>query len=87
MGVLTRTFPPALVDEVVADCGRTEQRNRSLPARSMAYFSIGMALHAEGSYEDVLGLLTDGLSWTSGEEPIVLGDQVGDLPGSLTPRF
>jgi hypothetical protein len=38
----------------------------------MAYFSIGMALHAEGSYEDVLGLLSDGLSWTSGEEPIVL---------------
>ena len=72
VGVLTRTFPPALVDEVVADCGRTEQRSRALPARSMAYFSIGMALHAEGSYEDVLGLLSDGLSWTLGEEPIVL---------------
>ncbi len=72
VGVLTRTFPPALVDEVVADCGRTEQRNRSLPARAMAYFSIGMALHSEGSYEDVLGLLTDGLAWTSGEEPIAL---------------
>jgi hypothetical protein len=61
-----------LVDEVVADCGRTEQRNRSLPARAMAYFSIGMALHSEGSYEDVLALLTDGLAWTSGEEPMVL---------------
>ena len=72
MGVLTRTFPPTLVDEVVAGCGRTEQRNRSLPARAMAYFAIGMALHSEGSYEDVLSLLTDGLAWTSGEEPIVL---------------
>ena len=72
MGVLTRTFPPSLVDEVVAGCGRTEQRNRSLPARAMAYFSIGMALHSEGSYEDVLSLLTDGLAWTSGEEPITL---------------
>ena len=38
----------------------------------MAYFSIGMALHSEGSYEDVLGLLTDGLAWTSGDEPITL---------------
>ena len=38
----------------------------------MAYFSIGMALHSEGSYEDVLSLLTDGLAWTSGEEPITL---------------
>ena len=72
MGVLTRTFPPGLVDEVVAACKRTEQRSRSLPARAMAYFAIGMALHAEGSYEDVLSLLTDGLAWTSGEEPITL---------------
>jgi len=31
-----------------------------------------MALHSEGSYEDVLGLLCDGLSWVSGEEPIKL---------------
>jgi hypothetical protein len=72
VGVLTRTFPPALVDEVIAEVGRTEQRHRSLPARVMAYFSIGMALHSEGSYEDVLGLLTDGLAWASGEEPVRL---------------
>jgi hypothetical protein len=72
VGVLTRTFPPGLVDEVIAEVGRTEQRHRSLPARTMAYFAIGMALHAEGSYEDVLGLLTDGLGWSSGEEPVRL---------------
>ncbi len=68
VGLLTRTFSPVLVDEVVASCKRTERRNRSLPARAMAYFAIGMALHAEGSYEDVLSLLTDGLSWSTGEE-------------------
>jgi len=66
VGVLTRVFPPELVDEVIAEVGRTEQRNRSLPARVMAYFSIGMALHSEGSYEDVLSQLTDGLAWTGG---------------------
>jgi len=66
VGVLTRVFPPGLVDEVIAGVGRTEQRNRSLPARVMAYFSIGMALYSEGSYEDVLAQLTDGLSWASG---------------------
>ncbi|HEY5784873.1 MAG TPA: IS4 family transposase [Microlunatus sp.] len=66
VGVLTRVFPPELVDEVIAGAGRTEQRHRSLPARVMAYFSIGMALYCEGSYEDVLGQLTDGLSWASG---------------------
>jgi hypothetical protein len=66
VGVLTRVFPPALVDRVIADVGRTERRHRSLPARVMAYFSIGMALYSEGSYEDVLAQLTDGLSWASG---------------------
>lgn len=66
VGVLTRVFPPELVDEVIADVGRTEQRHRSLPARVMAYFAIGMALYSEGSYEDVLAQLTDGLSWASG---------------------
>jgi hypothetical protein len=59
-------FPPGLVDEVIAGVGRTEQRHRVLPARVMAYFSIGMALYSEGSYEDVLAQLTDGLSWASG---------------------
>jgi len=66
VGVLTRVFPPGLVDEVIAGAGRTEQRHRSLPARVMAYFSIGMALYSQGSYEDVLAQLTDGLSWASG---------------------
>ena len=66
VGVLTRVFPPDLVDEVIAAAGRTEQRHRTLPARVMAYFSIGMALYSEGSYEDVLAQLTDGLSWVSG---------------------
>jgi hypothetical protein len=55
-----------VVDEVVAASGRTEQRHRSLPARVMAYFAIGMALYSDGSYEDVLVQMTDGLSWSSG---------------------
>ena len=65
VGLLTRVFPPALVDEVIAGVGRTEQRRRALPARVVAYFAIGMALFSEGSYEDVFAQLTDGLSWAS----------------------
>lgn len=73
VGVLTRTFPPEVVDEVIAATGRREQRHRLLPARVMAYFAVGMALHADGSYEDVLGLLTDGLGWAEpGAEPVRL---------------
>jgi len=63
LGVLTRVFPPEVVDRVIAACGRTEQRRRSLPARSMAYFAMGMAMHSDGSYEDVLALISDGLAW------------------------
>ncbi len=63
VGLLMKVFPAEVVDAVIAECGRTEQRRRSLPARSMAYFSMGMALHSEGSYEDVLALISDGLAW------------------------
>ncbi len=66
VGLLTKVFPPDVVDAVIAECGRTEQRSRTLTARVTAYFSIGMALNADGSYEDVFAQLTDGLSWSSG---------------------
>ena len=76
MGLLTRVFPPDVVDAVVAECGRTEQRSRSLTARVTTYLTIGMALNAGGSYEDVFGQLTDGLSWSSA------GLSPGRLPGT-----
>ena len=68
VGVLTKVFAPDVVDQVIAECDRTEQRRRSLPARSMAYFAMGMALHSEGSYEDVLALISDGLAWANRSE-------------------
>lgn len=71
--MLTRVFPPGILDEVIAECGRTEQRHRSLSARTVAYFVIGLALHSGGSYEDVLALISDGLAWAQrGEEPVRL---------------
>ena len=63
VGVLMRVFPAGVVDGVIAECGRTEQRRRSLPARTMAYFAMGMALHCDGSYVDVLALISDGVAW------------------------
>ena len=68
VGLLTRVFQADVVDAVVAAAGRTELRQRALPARVVTYFAIGMALHSEGSYEDVFAQLTDGLSWTTGWE-------------------
>ena len=68
VGLLTRVFPADVVDEVIAAAGRTQLRHRSLPARVVAYFAVGMALHSEGSYEDVFDQLTDGLAWSTGWE-------------------
>lgn len=68
VGLLMKVFPAEVVDAVIAECGRTEQRRRSLPARSMAYFAMGMALHSEGSYQDVLALISDGIAWARREE-------------------
>ncbi len=59
---MTRVFSPEVVDEVIAGCGRTEKRRRSLPARTVAYFAMGMALHSDGAYEDVLALICDWLA-------------------------
>ena len=64
VGVLTRVFPPGLVDRVLVETGGVEVRRRSLPSRLVVYFVVGMALFAESSYEEVLRQLTEGLSWS-----------------------
>ncbi len=63
LGVLTRTFPPALVDAVLAETGRAEQRTRLLPARLVVYYVMAMALFSSASYEEVMRNLTEGLAW------------------------
>ncbi len=66
IGVLTRVFPPELVDRVVAEAGRVEQRHRLLPARVVVYYVLAMALFADVSYEEVMWALVEGLAWQSG---------------------
>lgn len=63
IGVLTRTFPPELVDRVIAKCGRAEQRQRLLPARVVVYYTLAMCLFAQAGYEEVMRLLVEGLAW------------------------
>ena len=66
LGVLTRTFPPELVDAVIHDTGRAERRHRLLPARLVVYYVLAMALFSEASYEEVMRNLVEGLAWASG---------------------
>ena len=63
VGVLTSTYPPALVDQVVAEVGRTEARQRLLPARVVVWLVLAMALFSGQAYEEVARLLAGGLGW------------------------
>jgi hypothetical protein len=63
IGVLTKTFPPELVDVVVDQAQARELRKRSLPARLTVYFTLAMWLWREHGYEEVLRQLIDGLGW------------------------
>lgn len=66
LGVLTRVFPPEVIDEVLIECGRVERRNRLLPARVVVYYVLALALFASDSYEEVMRKLVAGLHWASG---------------------
>lgn len=61
--MLTNTHPPALVDQVVAEAGRREERQRLLPARVVAWLVLAMALFRGQAYEEVARLLAGGLGW------------------------
>lgn len=83
MGLLTRVFPADVVDEVVAQAGRTQQRSRILRSRMMVHYTITMALNSDGSYEDIYADLTDGLFWASrwGGPGSTRSVSLGDFPG------
>jgi hypothetical protein len=63
LGALTHTFPPELVDRVVQETGRAEQRRRLLPARVVVYFVLALALYSHAAYEEVMRCLVEGLGW------------------------
>src|SRR5699024_11581375 len=66
MGILTGSFPPETIDELVRAHGVREQRRRELPADVMVYFTIAMWLWRGSGYTEVLKQMTDALrvdSW------------------------
>ena len=53
LGVLTEWVTAELVDEVLAECGKRDQRPGALPARFMVYYVLALALFQPDSYDDV----------------------------------
>jgi hypothetical protein len=67
LGVLAETFHRDLLDEVLSETGRHEERLRRLPAHVMMRYCMAMCLFSDDSYEEVMrklvGNLKDLRSW------------------------
>ena len=61
LGELTRVVPFELVDEVLAEAGGRERRQRLLPSRVGVYFLLAMCLFPQPGYRGVWGKLTAAL--------------------------
>jgi hypothetical protein len=61
LGFLAAFFPPALVDRVLLETGRVEQRSRLLPSKLVVYYVLAMALYASEGYRELFRLLSEGL--------------------------
>ena len=63
IGLLTRVFPPDVIDAAVTAADRGEVRSRLMPARLTVYYVLAMCLFSGQGYEEVMRLLVGGLEW------------------------
>lgn len=67
LGVLAEIIPRDLIEEVLTETGKREQRSRLLPAHVMVRFCLAMCLFFDEDYEEVMrklvGSLKDMGSW------------------------
>ena len=67
VGVLARTFPAELVDRVIDQYWRREQRTRALPTRLVFYFLLVLCLFPHESYRSALKILMGAFGRRPGE--------------------
>jgi hypothetical protein len=63
IGVLAKTVPRFVIDEVLAETRRKEKRSRLLPAHVVVYFVMALALFRDG-YDEVIRALVHGLRFS-----------------------
>jgi hypothetical protein len=63
IGLLTKVFPPDLVDDVVDLVGARQRRERDLPAQLTVYFTLALWLFVRSGYEYVIARVIDGMVW------------------------
>jgi Insertion element 4 transposase N-terminal/Transposase DDE domain len=77
LGVIARTFPLDQVRRVLAETGRTSERERDLPAHVMVYYAIALALYMGSSTREVLRCLLEGVRWLWGAEAVRIAGKSG----------
>ncbi|MCK9879134.1 IS4 family transposase [Frankia sp. Ag45/Mut15] len=87
VGVLTRVYPPELVDRVLAVTDTAEVRRRLLPSRLVVYFVLALWLFRGRNcgYVQVLARLTSGLHFQRRAAALAAGEPGGagwSLPAS-----
>jgi len=65
IGVITKIFPLAKVNEVLGRTGKMSQRQRDLPAHVVIYYILALTLFMQVSYQEVLRCLLEGIEWLS----------------------
>lgn len=68
-GLLARTCPREVVEEVLRACGRRSQRQRGLPARAVVYYVMALPLYMGVAYEEVLRCVTEGMEYLGDAAP------------------
>jgi hypothetical protein len=69
LGELTQIVPFEMVDEVLVEAGRTQQRIRSLPSRVVVYLLLAGALFPQMGWQQVWQRLTAGLDGLATASP------------------
>src|SRR5438046_10372410 len=86
LGVLAKTFPLDKVMAVVAAAGKTNQRQRDLPAHVVVYYVIALTLYMQVSYREVLRCLLEGVKWLLGPDwEVKVAGKSGISPARTSP--
>jgi hypothetical protein len=72
LGYMAALCPPAVVDSILEETGRLEQRTRLLPSRLVVYYVLAMALYSREGYREVFRLLVEGLRSLDPSLPITI---------------
>jgi len=77
VGVLARTFPVELVDRVIDQFWRREQRVRQLPARLVFYLILALCLFPEESYRSTMKILMQAFGRGADGRPVPTAGAIG----------